>query len=131
MLFEITIDEVGHAGYAVPLATLRTAIWTGLQGSADAYFDCFTPELKEAFQKARASAAERARCGTTSPGCSCGSGREQLRCTRVYVQHVVSDNENELEYELETSDGANRRCKQPFRRVGEAWKISGPPQEIR
>jgi hypothetical protein len=127
----IAIDELSHAGYATAVATLQTAIWAGQQQSPDAYFDCFAPEIKVEFQNARAKEAERAKCDNKSQGCSCGSEREQLRGIRVFAQHIVSDHEVELEYELEVAGGANTRCRQPFRMIGNAWKISGPPQEVR
>jgi len=126
MILEIRVGSLEHSGYATPLVTLQTALWTGLQDCPDAYFDCFTPEIKEQFQDARARAAEKARCGPTSPDSSC----EHLQRVRVYAEHVVSDNEIQLEYELDMGSGAGTRCRQPFRRVGETWKISGPPQEV-
>ena len=130
MILTLRTDELRHAGYATPIATLQTAMWTGLRDSADAYFDCFTPEIKKDFQNARASEAEQARCGTTAPGCSCGSGCEQIRGLRVYAQHFASDTEVELEYELDVAGDASRTWRQPLRKIGEAWKISGPPQEV-
>lgn len=130
MILEIRVGSLEHKGYATPLATLQTALWTGLQECPDTYFDCFTPEIKEQFQDARAKAAEQARCGSASPECSCNPGCEQLQRVRVYAQHVISDNEVQLEYALDIGSGAGTRCKQRFRRLGEAWKISGPPQEV-
>ena len=124
----ITIAKLSYGGYATAVAALQTALWAGQRGSADDYFDCFTPEIKEQFQNAR---AERAKSGTASPQCSCGSAGGQRWGARVYAQHAVSDNEVELEYELYAASGENHRCRQPFRRVGAAWKISGPPQEVR
>lgn len=127
----IAVDKSSDVGYATAVATLQTAIWAGQQHSPDAYFDCFAPEIKVEFQNARAKEAERAKCDNKSQGCSCSSEREQLRFFRVFAQHIVSDHEVELEYELEEAGGLSRRCKQPFRKIGETWKISGPPQEVR
>ena len=131
MILAITTDELSHAGYATAVATLQSAVWAGLQDAPDAYFDCFTPELKEEFQRALAREAEPARCGAASPGCSCSSGRAQIRGLRIYAEHVLSDTEVDLEYELDIVGGESRRCRQPLRRLGEGWKISGPPQEVR
>jgi hypothetical protein len=130
MILALNIDEVRHAGYATAVATLQTAMWSGLQESPDAYFDCFTPEIKEEFRNALVKKTEQAKCGSTSPACSCDSGCEQIRGIRVYSEHIISDNEVELEYELDLGGGKGRRCRQPFRRVAGAWKISGPPQGI-
>jgi hypothetical protein len=127
----ITIAKLSYGGYATAVATLRTALWAGQRDSADDYFDCFTAEIKEQFRNARAKEAERTKSGTTPPRCSCGSPGEQRWGARVYAQRMVSDNEVELEYELYAASGENHRCRQPFRRIGEAWKISGPPQELR
>jgi hypothetical protein len=127
----ITIVELSYEGFATAVATLRTALWAGQRDSVDDYFDCFTPEIKEQFQNACAKEAERAKSNITPPRCSCGSPSEQLKGARVYAQHVVSENEVELDYELYLASGASRRCRQPFRRIGEAWKISGPPEQAR
>jgi hypothetical protein len=111
MIFAITTDELRHAGYATPLATLQTVMWTGLQDSLDAFFDCFTPEVQEEFRSARAREEEQAKCDKISTGCLFAGGRDQLRGLRVYAQHAFSDNAVELEYELDVADGAGRRCR--------------------
>jgi hypothetical protein len=105
-------------------------VWTGLQEAPDAYFDCFAPEIKEVFQAARAGEAAKAGCGISTPQCSCGSEREKIHTLRVFDQKPISDNENQLEYKLDVAGGESPRLKQPFRRIGDAWKISGPPQEV-
>jgi hypothetical protein len=130
MIIAITTDELRYAGYDTPVATLQTVMWTGLQESLDAFFDCFTPEVQEEFQSVRTREAEQAKCDTTSTGCLFASGREQLRGLRVYAQHVLSDTEVELEYELDVVGVASHRCRQPFRKLGEAWRVSGPPREV-
>ena len=132
MIPPIIIDGSSHGGDATAVATLQTALWAGQRDLVDEYFDCFTPEIKEEFQNARAKEVERAKSGTTSPRCSGDSTCEQLSGVLVCAQNVVSDSEVELEYEfLFAGRGVGRKCRQPFRKVGEDWKISGPPQEVR
>ncbi|MBI4328054.1 MAG: hypothetical protein HY674_22715 [Chloroflexi bacterium] len=130
-ILTITTDKLKCEGYATPLATLQTAAWTGLKDDADAYLDCFAPEMQEEFQKARARQTEKAKSSIASQACRCRESSGRLHGIRVWAQHAVSGDEVKLEYELLIIGEERRICMQPFRRVGDVWKISGPPQEAR
>ncbi len=128
IMFSISAAGLHNAGYATPIATLQTAVWTGLGQSADAYFDCFTAEIKDGFRTARAARAANAVYGTAARRClSCEA---PVRGLRVYAQHFASDTEAEVEYELDVGSDESRRLRQPLRKIDEAWKISGPPRDV-
>jgi hypothetical protein len=129
-ILTISPGEVTAEGYATPVATLKTALWTGLQDDANAYFECFTPEIRAEFQRANVNKPSEPGCATGQGAiCSCQSN-DTISGVRVWAEQTISAEEIRLDYQVMFSGLAGPRCRQPFRKVGDDWKISGPPEEI-
>ena len=121
-------EELLAEGYATPVATLKTAVWTGLRGDANAYFECFTPELREEFRRASANNLSQQSCAIEQGYCSPSS--DTISGLRIYAEHAISATESRLDYEIMFSGSKGHRSMQPFTKIGDDWKISGPPEQI-
>jgi hypothetical protein len=131
-ILTISTEEVIAEGYATPVATLKTAMWTGLHDDANGYSECFTPEVRaDALQRARANPGSEPGCAAGQGANCCSRSSGSISGVRIWAEQMISAEEARLDYEIMFAGSAALRYRQPLRKVGHDWKISGPPVQIR
>ena len=112
-------DSWKDVGLATPEATAQTAAWAAREGNLKRALDIFEPALRQQMEILIQN--------DSTAGSNMVAGWAQVQMIRIIeTRHTSPD-----EAVLLTQFDALPVTKQPFKRFGNEWKVSGEPEEVR
>jgi RNA polymerase sigma factor (sigma-70 family) len=111
-----------YAGYGSPEATLETGLWGGRIGDQRYFLNGFVDDIRQPMLSQITESGEALVTGVEHESIRAASAIE------VISKQLIGENEVEVEYVIYGWNG-DKPFRQPFKKVGSEWKISGEPRE--